>query len=187
MSSPSARSLLGLSLLHITQDQAAGVVLLDGLSPHGLLIKGGWQRRLPVIVDITQVESTLHVVSADLAAFDQLLLSRCRTAWPAQKQLKAFGNRMAARARKPLRIERVAGRGLVHLAPANHHLAACGLLLDGAAIKSAATCPRCILLALTPPPLDRDCDYHPGGRVYVSDAELRLLRDHVCSPMSTSA
>ena len=172
-------SLLGISLLHITQAQAADVSRLESRTAHGLMIAAGWQRRLPGIIDVMPAESSVPVAQVGDSDYDQLLLSGCSTAG-AQRLLKAFGNRLAGRARKPLRFERVLRGGSVHLAPANHHLAACGVLVDGAAVDEAATCPRCILQALTPPPMDRSCDFHPRGRVYVDDAELRSLRDHVC-------
>lgn len=180
MSSALARTLLGISLLHVTQDQAAGVARLERQSSQGLLLAAGWQRRLPVITDIMPADAAWHAAKARGLATNQLLLIRCEGTSGAQKLLKAFGNRLAALARKPLRFERVAACGLVHLAPAHHHLAACGLQLDGAAIPADATCPSCILLALTPPPTDRDCDYHPGGRTYIEGAELRYLRNHAC-------
>jgi hypothetical protein len=52
--------------------------------------------------------------------------------------------------------------------------------LEAGAIQMAATCPSCILLALTPLPIDVDSEYHPCGRVYVSDVELQKLRDYAC-------
>ena len=179
MSGLPAGSLLGISLLHITQAQAADVSRLEGQTAHGLLIAAGWQRRLPVIIHLTPSETSVPVVQVGDSTHDQLLLSGCGTAG-AQKLLKAFGNRLAGRARKPLRFERVIRGGSVHLAPANHHLAACGVHVDGAAVDEGATCPCCILLALTHPPMDCDREYHPGGHVHIDDAELRHLRDHAC-------
>ena len=179
MSSLPAGSLLGISLLHVTQAQSANLSQLASRTDHGLKIAAGWQRRLPVIIDLMPADSSVSVPQVGDSDHDHLLLSGWGTA-DVQKLLKAFGNRLAGRARKPLRFERVIRGGSVHLAPANHHLAACGALVDGAATDTAATCPGCILLALTLPPMDRSFDFHPGGRVYVDDAELRSLRDHVC-------
>ena len=172
-------SLLGISLLHITQAQAANVSQLESRTAYGLKIAASWQRRLPVINDLMPAEQSAPVAQVGDSDHDQLLLSGCGSAG-AQRLLKAFGNRMANRARKPLRFERVVRGGSVHLAPANHHLAACGVQVDGVAVDKAASCPRCILLALTPPPMDCDCEYHPGGHVHLDDAELRHLRDHAC-------
>ena len=177
-------SLLGSSLLHITQAQAADVSRLESRTAHGLLIAAGWQRRLPVIIELMPAEPFVPVVQ-QIGESDhaQLLLNGCGTA-AAQRLLKAFGNRLAGRARKPLRFERVVRGGSVHLAPANHHLAVCGMQVDGVAVDVGATCPRCILLALTPPPMDCDCEYHPGGHVHIDDAELRHLRNHACRGVS---
>ena len=176
-------SLLGISLLHITQAQAANVSQLESRTAHGLLIAAGWQRRLPVIINLTPAESSAPVAQVEDSDHDQLLINGCGTAG-AQRLLKAFGNRLAGRARKPLRFERVIRGGSVHLAPANHHLAVCGMQVDGVAVDMGATCLSCILLALTPPPMDCDCEYHPGGHVHLDDAELRHLRDHACRGVS---
>lgn len=173
-------SLLGISLLHITQAQAANVSHLESLTTHGLMVTAGWQRRLPVIEDIAPAEPSMTTLLSDEQNTARLVLSCGYSAAEVQKALKTFGNRLALHARKPLRFERVLAHGLVHLAPSHHHLAACGITLDGAASATAATCPSCILMALTPPPMDRSFDFHPGGRVYVDDAELRSLRDQVC-------
>ena len=183
MSSLPAGSLLGISLLHITQTQAADVSRLESRTAHGLVITAGWQRRLPVIIDLMPAESAVPIAQVGDSGQNKLLLSG-RGAAGAQKLLKAFGNRLAGRDRKPLRFERVLRGGSVHLAPANHHLAACGMQVDGAAVDMGATCPRCILMALTPPPLDSECDYHPSGHVHINDAELRHLRDHACRGVS---
>lgn len=172
-------SLLGISLLHITQTQSADLSRLESRTAHGLMIAAGWQRRLPVIIDLMPADSSVPVAQVGDSDRDQLLLSGCDIAG-AQRILKAFGNRLAGRARKPLRFERVIRGGSVHLAPANHHLAACGMQVDGVAVDKATTCPRCILLALTPPSMDCNREYHPGGHVHLDDAELRHLRDHVC-------
>lgn len=180
MSGLPAGSLLGISLLHITQAQAADVSQLESRTAHGLMIAAGWQRRLPVIEDITPAEPSMTTLLSGDQDAARLVLNCNGRAADAQKVLKAFGNRLASQARKPLRFERVVAHGLVHLAPSHHHLGACGAILDGSASAMAATCPGCILMALTPPPLDRSCDFHPGGRVYVDDAELRSLRDQVC-------
>jgi len=176
-------SLLGISLLHITHAQAANVSQLESRTAHGLLIAAGWQRRLPVIIELLPADSSVPVVRIADSDHDQILLSGCGTAG-AKRLLKAFGNRLAGRARKPLRFDRVIRGGSVHLAPANHHLAVCGMQVDGVAVDMGATCPRCILLALTPPPMDCDCEYHPGGHVHLDDAELRHLRDHACRGVS---
>ena len=173
-------SLLGISLLHITKAQAADVSQLEGRTAHGLSIAAGWRRRLPVIDDISPAEPSMTTLLPSVQGTARLVLNCGGRAADAQKVLKAFGNRLASLARMPLRFERVVAHGLVHLAPSHHHLGACGTMLDGAASAMAATCPHCILMALTPPPMDRSCDFHPGGRVYVDDAELRSLRDHVC-------
>lgn len=180
MSGLPARSLLGISLLHITQSQAADASHLESLTTHGLKVTAGWQRRLPVIEDIAPAEQSMTTLLSDDQVTAQLVLRCGGRAAAAQKALKAFGNRLALHARKPLRFERVMAQGLVHLAPSHHHLGACGITLDGAASAAAATCPGCILMALTPPPMDRSFDFHPGGRVYVDDAEMKSLRDHVC-------
>ena len=176
-------SLVGISLLHITQAQAADVSRLVSGTAHGLMIAAGWQRRLPVIIELMPAEPSVPVVQIGDSDHAQLLLNGCGTA-AAQRLLKAFGNRLAGRARKPLRFDRVIRDGSVHLAPANHHLAVCGVQVDGVSVDKAATCPRCILIALTPRPIGCDCEYHPGGRVHLDDAELRHLRDHACRGVS---
>ena len=143
MSGLPAGSLLGISLLHITQAQAADVSRLESGTAHGLMIAAGWQRRLPVIEDIAPAEPSMMTLPSHGQATAQLVLSCGGRAAEAQKVLKAFGNRLASHARKPLRFERVMGHGLVHLAPSHHHLGACGTALDRAASSTAATCPGC--------------------------------------------
>jgi hypothetical protein len=65
----------------------------------------------------------------------------------------------------------------VHIAPAFHHLAACGAHRLKEASENDVNCRECLLAALTPPASSCQPEFHPYGRIYLRDSELFFLRD----------
>ena len=165
------------SLLHITQAQAAAIWEVLRVSPHGLRLTAGWHGRKPVI-------DTLKSMTRPVESFSKhevgcLVLETGSVDRPdVQKILKAFGNRVADAARKPLQFERGLGGGKVHLIPAFHHLAACGSWRVNTTTEDDLSCCACILAALTPASGKNGKQFSPFGHVFLRDAEIRRLRDH---------
>lgn len=166
-----------ISLLNINKNQASAVEKLLSVAEHGVRISAGWDKRKPVINTIVALpprsensfESDPKSLILEPGQGDALYF---------QKVLKAFGNRVADAARKPLRFERGAGGGEVHLVPAFHHIATCGSQRVLNATDDDINCRSCILAALTPASGEKRDKFNPYGHVYLRDSEIGLLRDH---------
>lgn len=168
-----------ISLINVTLPQAGAIAKLLSLAPLGLRFLAGWSDRKPVITSITAlaipIDSTVRYDINGLA-----MEIGPENALHFQKYLKAFGNRVADAARKPLRFERVNLAGKVHLVPRFHHLAACGARCTKAATSEDVNCLSCILAAVTPASVNTKGEFRPFGHVYIRNTEITALRDHAC-------
>ena len=175
---PPGSWLFEMPLLHVTQNHVKAMVVLQDQAAHGFELRAAWLGRQPILINVWARTAPVngasiikrHPLMTSIAAGNELY-------W--QKNLKSWGVRIATAARKPLRFERVQGMGLVHLAPAFHHLAVCGAHKLGRITDASASCRACILRALTPAPsTDSPAgQFHPYGRVQIRDAELWVLRE----------
>ena len=175
---PPGSWLFEMPLLHVTLHHAQAMVRLQVQAAHGFELRAAWLGRRPILADLRALKAPIN---GDGDVAPQLLTTALAPGnalyW--QKSLKAWGVRLATVARKPLRFERVQGMGLVHLAPAFHHLAVCGAPQLGSITHAPASCRACILQALTPAPSSDSPAgrFHPYGRVQITDAELWALRE----------
>ena len=165
-----------ISLLNVTYVQAESLAKLLSVSPHGIRFTAGWTNRKPVIQMITALPMSVDVpvkfnddrFSIDITSGD---------AGHFQKKLKAFGNRVADAARKPLKFQRVHAAGRVHFTPSFHHIAACGVHCVDVESKASVNCISCLLAAVTPPSCESKGEYRPFGHILLRDIELIRLRD----------
>ena len=176
---PPGSWLFELALLHVTQAQAQAMVRLQGQAPHGFELGAAWLGRQPILAQLWPRSAPVN--GAPVLERPPLTTSLAPGDAPYwQKNLKSWGVRIATAARRPLRFERVQGMesNLVHLAPAFHHLAVCGAHQLGRITDTPANCRTCILQALTPAPrTDSPAgQFHPYGRVQITDDELWVLR-----------
>lgn len=176
---PPGSWLFELALLHVTQAQAQAMVRLQGQAPHGFELGAAWLGRQPILAQLWPRSAPVNAAPV----LERHLLATALGPGDApywQKNLKSWAVRIATAARKPLRFERVKDRDshLVHLAPAFHHLAVCGAHQLGRITDAPASCRTCILRALTPAPSSDSPvgQFHPHGRVQITDDELWVLR-----------
>jgi hypothetical protein len=168
-----------ISLLHVTRATGKRLEEMLERAPHGFRVVARWRHRMPCIQEITALPAPLEISSVIHDIDDFALLIGPGDAGHFQHELRRFGNRIAMLYRRPVGFERVESASGVHIAPRWHHLAVCGAAELVHSVHYDVTCPACIRAALTPPPGERQREYHPYGRFFVRDEELLNLRDSV--------
>jgi hypothetical protein len=164
-----------ISLLNVTQKQARAIRELLVISPQGIRVTACWINRKPAIDVISSLSPSLESSIDCIVSGSSIDIRPC-DALKFQKTLKAFGNRIADAARKPLLFQRVHASGKVHFAPSFHHIAACGAHCVSHGSDDNVNCFPCLLAAVTPSSSGSRGEYRPFGQILLRDAELFTLR-----------